>query len=159
MSEPLRILVIDDCQSMQSLMERIIKPLLDEFPDSTVIFKTRWDEALLEIARCPTTDVALLDLKLSDIDLRQNIEKIKHMDDLVPVIVVTGEATLEHLQMIRHFGIEIVQKDAGKSFIHDIQQAVLRAALRGNERRREVVASKVRRLREVTELLSHAPQE
>jgi CheY-like chemotaxis protein len=105
----LKILIVEDEEPMAQLLEKLVKPLRQHFPNSEVILANRMEQALSILSTFPSPDVMLLDLTLPDSTLEQTIAKIDQIEGQCPVVLVTGHAREKVLKLLGR-DIPIVEK-------------------------------------------------
>jgi len=85
----IKLLIVDDeVQFLESIAHRL------RLRDFDVTTATNGPEAL-EIARQEKFDLALLDLKMPDMDGRQVLEKLKAAHQFLEVIILTGHGSVD----------------------------------------------------------------
>ncbi len=87
--EPIRVLIVDDEESIRVGAERILARM-----DFNVFLASRGDEGL-EILDREKPAIVLLDMKMSGMGGMEVLAKIREKDPSVLVIVITGFATIE----------------------------------------------------------------
>lgn len=107
----MRILIVEDSQPIQILLERIVKPLMAEFPGSTIIISNTLAGALVHLSEMPYPDIALLDLTLDDATIEQTIASIPRMQETCPVAIVTGHSKEKVKELLGDIEVPIIEKD------------------------------------------------
>lgn len=89
----LRILIVEDDPGFQLLLQdRILIPILQAAPDSvlTVAASLEAMEAALRDIHHP--DITILDLTLPPHDMRDTLGRLDHIEDVTPVVILTGSS-------------------------------------------------------------------
>ena len=94
---PLRILAVDDAPSILTLLQRALESVGYE-----VIAAASGEEALVQCAEI-LPDAAVIDLNLPGISGQELCQRLKAQGPL-PVIFITGNATLESLTLAAAYG-------------------------------------------------------
>ncbi|MBN2321722.1 MAG: response regulator [Acidobacteria bacterium] len=89
MSDKIKILIVDDEVAFLESMARRL-----EIRGFDVRTATRGADAL-EIARSEQFDIALLDLKMPEMDGRQVLETLKKEDKYIEVVILTGHGSVD----------------------------------------------------------------
>ena len=144
MCERLLILVVEDHIGVQAIIERGVATIRAAFPDSEVRHRASLADAMLVLAEHPRPDAVVLDLALSDSTTQQTIARLHEIDALSPVVVITGMATPEEIEMVKKLGIEVIVKSTG--FLGWLEAAIVRAAIRGMNRRENVLRECIKRM-------------
>jgi two-component system, response regulator, stage 0 sporulation protein F len=115
-----KILVIDDEESIRSLLDTILRRkgynviLADNGPNG------------LERFRKEHPDVIVLDLKMPGMDGLTVLQEIRRADSSQPVIVLTGAGTPENEQQARSLGVsEFVEKEFSLHHLGDSLKRLL----------------------------------
>ena len=89
MSEPIRVLLVDDEESyVETLKKRLTRRGL-------TVFAAGGGEAALEILAANPVDVVLLDVKMPGMDGMEALSRIKQAHPDVEVIMLTGHANVD----------------------------------------------------------------
>jgi DNA-binding NtrC family response regulator len=101
-----KILVIDDEESIQSLLDT----LLSRKGYAVVLAES--GRKGLELFHRERPDVVVLDLKMPEMDGLTVLKALRRIDSQQPVIVLTGAGTPEMEQQVRALGVtEFVEKE------------------------------------------------
>ena len=115
-----KILVIDDEQSIRSLLDTLLR-------------RKGYDVVLadsgrkgIELFRREHPDVIVLDLKMPEMDGLTVLRQIRTLDPKKPVIILTGAGTAEAEQQIRALGVtEYVEKEFSMHLLGDSLKRLL----------------------------------
>lgn len=115
-----KILVIDDEQSIRSLLDTLLR-------------RKGYDVVLadsgrkgLELFRREHPDVIVLDLKMPEMDGLTVLRQIHSLDPKKPVIILTGAGTAEAEQQVRALGVtEYVEKEFSMHLLGDSLKRLL----------------------------------
>jgi DNA-binding NtrC family response regulator len=99
MSNKKRILVVDDDHFVRATLKKF---LLTEGYDITGV---RSGEAALESLENEEYDLILLDLTLTGISGIETLEKLRQFNSEIPVILISGYLTVEHIAEAAAFSI------------------------------------------------------
>ncbi len=131
MCNHLRILIVEDDDASQAIIERILRPIKEAFPDA-ITTKIKSLIALKEqMNQEPPQDIILLDLGLIDSLPQNTLDQIQWIENHAPVVIITGYEIdfIRKLLDGRHNEIEIIHKqDMGEPGI--IIGAIVRAISR-----------------------------
>lgn len=154
MSGRLHILVMEDEEPIRILIDRIVTPLRAAFPECVVTMTTSRAEAHAILAKCPTPDVAVFDLRTPQDTVLQTIADLAVVEKVCPVVVITGHATEQQMREIADMGIEVIEK-RGLGFGAMLVRAIARAIDRGFRARHAALEANIARIREIVTLLTH----
>ena len=87
---PEKILIVDDELDMLKLLEMIVR---EKTPYETVGTNNPFEA--VELAKKGGFDLVITDLKMPGLDGIEVLEAIKHIDEDIPVILITAYATIE----------------------------------------------------------------
>ncbi|MBW2262760.1 MAG: response regulator [Deltaproteobacteria bacterium] len=122
MTQPIRILVIDDEEVVLASVEKILKR------DGSIIDKVMSAEAALEKIAITTYDVVIADLMLPGMNGLELLCKIREDKPDIPTIMITGFATIQSATQAMKIGaVEYLPKPFTRS---ELRGAVFRAIRR-----------------------------
>jgi DNA-binding NtrC family response regulator len=156
-NSPIKILIAEDAELLPELMEKRIRPLLDRFPGSEVVF-ARSLEAVLRIIACePPPTVTALDLTLDDAGFEKTLSYVEEIDRRSPVVVVTGANLDGWAEKLKALNIEVISKVyddwLGNNFLVN---AIIRAWRRRQDREEARLRAQRERMEEIHQELSNA---
>ena len=119
--EPVTLLVVDD----DTLSARFLKAHLERPGRVVVQLATDGEEALRMLAR-GGVDAVLSDLVMPGMDGIELVERVRRMDATLPVIVLSGQATLERaVQAMRAGATDFLQKPVNVTVLSALLQRAL----------------------------------
>ncbi|HEV8714193.1 MAG TPA: response regulator [Candidatus Binatia bacterium] len=153
MSEQSTVLVVDDEIGPRESLRAILKP------DYQVLVAAEGEQAVHFVEQHPV-DVVLLDLRMPGLSGIQVLEKIKSIDPLIEVIVVTGYASYETvLEGLRLHAFDYIPKPFN---IPHLREIVKRAATQRQicqRRAKELAEQQFRELLQNLDSVSHSLQQ
>lgn len=163
MSERIHILVVEDDLAIQVLIERTVNVLLKAFQGSMITPVPNWTDALVVLSRDDPPDVAVIDLGLPDSVIEDTISRLKEVEAVCPVVVVTGCADAETIKIIESMGIEVIMKSP--DFTLRIVRAIGRLLISRKTKHAEKalgeqadsIRSNIARIKEIISLLPDSP--
>lgn len=126
MPERLKILIVEDEQPVADVLERLVAPLKDSFPGSQVILATRMADALEIIGSIPSPDITLLDLSLPDSSIEETIGRLRDIEAVCPVVIVTGHATERVIAMMGDLKVPVIDKSIALFESNFLVRAIVR---------------------------------
>jgi DNA-binding response OmpR family regulator len=115
-----KILVIDDEESIRSLLDTILRR-----KGYNVILAEDGRKGI-ELFRQEQPDVIVLDLKMPEMDGLAVLQEIRRANSSQPVIVLTGAGTPENEQQVRALGVsEFVEKEFSLHHLGDALKRLL----------------------------------
>lgn len=145
------VLIVDDDEGFGLLMADALRA---EGHDVEIALTGRAALAWLE---SHTPDLMLLDLKLSDVDAPDLLEKLQRADSRVPFIVVTGQGDERvAVDIMKRGALDYVMKDTA---LLDLLPAVVRRALQALARERALVAARAEQARLEQEVIAASERE
>lgn len=123
----MQILIVEDMESMAHYIGRLMKPIRDEFPGSTVTTVATFDAAMEIISEINPPDIVLLDLTLPPLSPAETIARLHEIEDRSPVVIVTGHPK-EHVEkLLGEHQAEVVYKTDMLKGSGVLFRAILRA--------------------------------
>lgn len=144
----MHILIVEDENTMSMIMSKIVGPIVENFPNSTIQIATHLYEALDVVARTPAPDIVLLDLSLPDSTMENTIAKLTQIEDRSPVVIVTGHARESLESLLAGRDTEFIQKQDADFFKSGyIIGIILRVLQRRKRRDFEQMDTNIERMR------------
>lgn len=144
----MNILVVEDQHDMRECIKDALSVIHSKFPEAIITLVSTFEAARKFIDSIPAPDTILLDLQLPDSGWMQTLEKVPEIDDISPVVIITGYP--EHVvrkYLIDSPQVEILLK--GEGFFDKLLGAIFRAVQRGSEGNMGKVAENIRVMREL----------
>lgn len=95
----MKVLLIDDSFAMRSLQRHCLSTL-----DVTTIVEAESGEAALELFQSETFDLVLCDIGLPGMSGLVVLERLREMDDQVPIVMVTADGRKEQIMDAARIG-------------------------------------------------------
>lgn len=145
------ILIVDDDEGLGILMAETLR--VEGYEVETVLS----GRAALAWLEAHTPDLMMLDLKLSDVDAPDLLEKLQRAETRVPFIVVTGQGDERvAVDIMKRGALDYVMKDTA---MLDLLPAVVKRALEALARERALVAARAEHARLEQEVLAASERE
>lgn len=117
-----KVLVIDDEPNVRTLLDMLLRPKGYE----VMLADNGWTG--LKLYRQEHPDIIFLDLKMPTLDGVTVLKKIRSVDPKQPVIVLTGDTSLETEQQVRALGVsEFIIKGSSLHAVEDTVKRLLKA--------------------------------
>jgi signal transduction histidine kinase len=146
-----RILIVDDDEGLGILMADALGA--EGYQVETALS----GRAALASLEKRTPDLMLLDLKLSDVDAPDLLEKLQRAETRVPFLVVTGQGDERvAVEVMKRGALDYVMKDTA---MLDLLPAVVKRSLEGLARERALKAAEIERTRLEHEVLAASERE
>jgi signal transduction histidine kinase/DNA-binding response OmpR family regulator len=143
-----RILVVDDERSIRVTLKAILEA------DGHQVETTEDAESAMAILKARPVDVVLTDIILPKVSGVQLLQRIQETSPEVPVIMMTGEPTLETAsEALRQGAVDYLQKPVGKTEIMKTVQNLLRVKQLKDEKKR-LEEEKIQHLGHLEELVA-----
>src|SRR4030066_1111992 len=108
-----KLLIVDDEPDMLKLLSMIIK---EKTPYEA--FTTNNPLEALEVAKQGGFDLVIADLKMPGLDGMELLDAIKHVDEDIPVIIITAYGTVESaMEIMQKGGFDFITKPFKKEQI------------------------------------------
>lgn len=109
---PIRILIVEDDPGFAEMAERLVRPILDAFPGSSVTTVRTIEGALEAVAELHAPDVTLLDLTLPPSGVVETLSHLDTFEDRTAVVIVTGQKEELVRKLIGDRATPVVEKSA-----------------------------------------------
>ncbi len=93
-----RILIVDDEPAVLALLRRILST------EDAEILAVRTGAQALEIARRTHLDLVMLDVRLPDVSGMEVLRRVREVDEVVPVIMMTSHGSAETVRASMRLG-------------------------------------------------------
>lgn len=106
----MRILIIEDDQSMAQLLAKLMGPIRESFPGSEIQIVHNFEDARRVIQAIPPPDIALLDLSLPPLRREDTIARLHEIEGRCAIVIVTGHPAEEVRRLLGSRDIPVVHK-------------------------------------------------
>jgi two-component system response regulator AtoC len=127
------ILIVDDEEDIRWSVKQILKNKENQF------LEAESGRAALLVLQKTTPDVVILDLRMPELDGLETLEKLLHIEPLLPVVVLTGvDAVKSAVQAMKSGAVDYLVKPVN----HEELRLVVNRALEHVRLKREVLSSR-----------------
>lgn len=127
------ILIVDDEEDIRWSVKQILKSNENQF------LEAESGRAALQVLQKTTPDVVILDLRMPELDGLETLEKLLHIEPLLPVVVLTGvDAVKSAVQAMKVGAVDYLVKPVN----HEELRLVVSRALEHVRLKREVLNSR-----------------
>lgn len=145
----MRILIVeDDQQGMGEIVQRRLEVLREKFPRAEIVLVGTLADGLRVLATIPHPDVTFLDLGLPDSTWTATLQRVPEIDDMSPVIIITGHAEDKVRELLTRPEVEVIQKTP--AMFARLLGAIAAALARRQASNHEKIAANLELLRELT---------
>lgn len=127
LTDPPRILIVEDDKMMAEWVAKNISPIRDVFPAAEITIVHELDEALSIIKQDPPPHAALLDLGLPKYTWQEVVVKVSEIEERTAVVIITGHKKTDVEALLIDKNVEVLEKEPGLWAPNHIIRAIVRA--------------------------------
>lgn len=127
LSDPLRILIVEDDKMMAEWVSKNISPIRDVFPAAEITIVHEFDEATHIINLNPPPHAVLLDLGLPKYTWQEVVVKVSEIEERAAVVIITGHKKTDVEALLVDKNVEVLEKEPGLWAPNNIIRAIVRA--------------------------------